>query len=78
MYAIKVDGEEIDHAETLAAARRARDTIIYGGIGTEANTTIERKPSADDRRPGDDDRPCPCGRAHTIAEHNYDPDKEED
>lgn len=23
----------------------------------------------------DDDRPCPCGVSHTIAEHNYDPDK---
>jgi len=25
----------------------------------------------------DDDAPCPCGVAHTIAEHGYDPDKEE-
>jgi nucleoside-triphosphatase THEP1 len=41
MYVIKVDGEEIDHADTRAEARRARDTIIYGEIGTEENTTIE-------------------------------------
>ncbi len=40
-YAIKVDGEEIDHADTPAEARRARDTINYGGIGTEGSTTIE-------------------------------------
>lgn len=40
-YAIKVDGEEIDHADTRPKANTARDTIIYGGIGTEANTTIE-------------------------------------
>lgn len=25
----------------------------------------------------DEDAPCPCGRSHTIAEHDYDPDKEE-
>lgn len=25
--------------------------------------------------PKDDDRRCPCGVSHTIAEHNYDPDK---
>lgn len=24
--------------------------------------------------PDDEDRPCPCGRGHTIAEHPYDPD----
>jgi hypothetical protein len=42
-YAIKVDGEEIDHADTRAQAEQARNTIIYGGIGTEANTTIERR-----------------------------------
>ncbi len=40
-FVIKVDGEEIDHADTPAEARRARDTIIYGGIGTESTTTIE-------------------------------------
>jgi hypothetical protein len=40
-YAIKVDGEEIDHADTPAEAGRARNTIIYGEIGTEGNTTIE-------------------------------------
>jgi hypothetical protein len=43
-FAIKVDGEEIDHADTPAEAQRNRDTIIYGEIGTEANTTIETKP----------------------------------
>lgn len=42
-FAIKVNGEEIDHAETRAEATRNRNTIIYGGIGTEANTTIEPK-----------------------------------
>jgi hypothetical protein len=40
-YAIKVDGEEIDHADTRAEANRARNTIIYGELGTEDNTTIE-------------------------------------
>jgi hypothetical protein len=40
-FAIKVDGEEIDHADTRATAERARNTIIYGEIGTEGNTTIE-------------------------------------
>lgn len=42
-FVIKVDGEEIDHADTKAEAKRNRDTIIYGGIGTEENTTIERR-----------------------------------
>ncbi len=42
-YAIKVDGEEIDHADSFAEARKNRDTIIYGGIGTEDNTTIVRR-----------------------------------
>lgn len=40
-FAIKVDGEEIDHADTRAEAKHHRDTILYGEIGTEANTTIE-------------------------------------
>lgn len=40
LYVITIDGEEIDHADTLALARRARDTIIYGGIGTLQNTAI--------------------------------------
>jgi hypothetical protein len=26
--------------------------------------------------PLDDDRPCPCGVSHTVAEHGYDPDNE--
>lgn len=42
-YVIKVDGEEIDHADSMTEARRNRDAIIYGGIGTEANTTIEQR-----------------------------------
>ncbi len=42
VYRVLVNGEEIDHADTLAEARRARNTIIYGGIGTEDNTTIEK------------------------------------
>ena len=44
-YAITVDGEEIDHADTLAEARRNRDTIIYGEIGTPENTKIQRRPT---------------------------------
>jgi hypothetical protein len=40
-YSIQVNDEEIDHADSLAEARRARGTIIYGGIGAEANTTIK-------------------------------------
>ncbi len=43
VYAIRVDGEEIDHADTSAKAKRHRDTIIYGEIGTPDNTTIERR-----------------------------------
>lgn len=46
--AIKVDGEEIDHADTPAEAERHRNTIIYGGVGTEDNTTIERRPKKKD------------------------------
>jgi hypothetical protein len=42
-YVVLVDGEEIDHADTRAAASRARDTVIYGGIGTEANTVVRRR-----------------------------------
>lgn len=44
-YVIKVDGEEIDHADSMSDAERARNTIIYGEIGTEANTTIEDAPA---------------------------------
>jgi hypothetical protein len=40
-FVIKVDGEEMDHADTMSEAKRHRDTIIYGGIGTPENTTIE-------------------------------------
>lgn len=40
-FAITVDGVEIDHADTRAAAKRARNAIIYGGIGTQDNTKIE-------------------------------------
>jgi hypothetical protein len=43
MYVINVNGEEIDHVDTLAKAKRARNTIIYGGIGTEDNITIEKR-----------------------------------
>jgi hypothetical protein len=43
-YIITVDGEEMDHAETLTEARRNRDTIIYGEIGTQENTKIQRRP----------------------------------
>jgi hypothetical protein len=50
-YAIKVDGEEIDHADTRPEAKRNRDTVIYGEIGTEANTTIEPR-SVDTKRVG--------------------------
>ena len=42
-FVIRVNGEEIDHADTRAEAERARDTIIYGGIGTAENTTVERR-----------------------------------
>lgn len=44
-FKITVGGEEIDHADTKGEAKRYRDAIIYGGIGTEANTKIERRTS---------------------------------
>lgn len=49
---IKVNGEEMDHADSLPEARRLRDTVIYGGIGTEANTTIEPRSKVDTKRVG--------------------------
>lgn len=41
-YLIKVDGEEMDHADSLREAQTSRDTLIYGGLGTMKNITIER------------------------------------
>jgi predicted RNA-binding Zn-ribbon protein involved in translation (DUF1610 family) len=65
-YAIKVDGEEIDHADTKAEAKRNRDTVIYGEIGTEANTTIEPR-----SREGHSAK-CPAcgGRADAVVAGN--------
>lgn len=42
-FMITVDGEEIDHADTMSEAIRNRDTILYGEIGIEANTKIEKR-----------------------------------
>jgi hypothetical protein len=49
-YVITVNGEEIDHADTRAAANRARDAIINGGIGTMANTAVTKRPQAKGNR----------------------------
>lgn len=43
IYIVMVDGEEIDHADDMRGARVARNAIIYGGIGTIENTSIERR-----------------------------------
>ena len=40
-------------------------------IPADRNKWLTQQPA-----PQDDD-PSPCGRNHTIAEHNYDPDKED-
>jgi hypothetical protein len=42
-YAIKVGETEYDHADTPEQAKRARDALIYGEIGTPEDTTIERR-----------------------------------
>lgn len=41
-YIVKLDSEIMDHADTLADARRRRDVCIYGGIGTMSSLSIER------------------------------------
>jgi hypothetical protein len=69
-YAIKVDGEEIDHADTKAEAKRNRDTIIYGEIGTEANTTIERRRQANSAAAHDEEDFAAAERLRRIATHD--------
>lgn len=43
VYAVKVDGVEMDHADTRSEAKRLRNALIYGGLGTEASVTIEKR-----------------------------------
>lgn len=69
-YAIKVDGEEIDHADTRAEAKRYRDTIVYGGIGTEDNTTIERRRQANASAAHDEEDFAAAEHLRRIAMHD--------
>ena len=64
--------EAVDQA-AMGAYGDSNDTEIEA-LGDALELALTRWPSV--KR--DDDRPCPCGKSHTIAEHGYDPDDDDE
>lgn len=57
----------------------ASDAMDQSGVSDDVYKIVNREVVASTERgdaDADDDRRCPCGAAHTIAEHGYDPDNE--
>jgi len=65
---------EVTALEEQLTAKRAE--MDAHRVRMEAWAPREATAARADTPVTDDDRPCSCGQKHTIAEHNYDPDKE--